>query len=101
MSKGKVMIVVERSVWYVLKQSMGKPVVIMAHESTKSRRGEARAKANLLGGRGAALAGAEVVDVAHASLLQRHRRPARRDANDPPPPAALCAHIASKTGRTG
>jgi len=100
------MIVVEgerRSVWYVLKQNTGKSVVIMAHESTKSNwRGEARAKGNLLGGRGAAVAGAEVVDVAHASLLQRHRRPARRDANDPPPPTALCcAHIASKTGRTG
>ena len=46
------------------------------------------------------MAGAEVVDVAHAPLLQRHRRPARRDAHDPPPPAALCARIA-KQARTG
>lgn len=68
---------------------------------TRALKRGAREKGNLLGGRGAAVAGAEVVDVAHAPLLQRHRRPARRDANDPPPPAALCAHIASKTGLTG
>jgi hypothetical protein len=47
----------------------------------------------LLGGRCAAVAGAEVVDVAHASLLQGHRRPSRRHAHDPRPraAAALCA----------
>jgi hypothetical protein len=50
---------------------------------------EGKGKA-LLGGRRAAVAGAEVVDVAHASLLQGHRRPSRRHAHDPRPRAALC-----------
>jgi hypothetical protein len=45
---------------------------------------------SILGGRGPSLAGAEVVDVAHAPLLQGHRRAAGGDADHPgePPPSS-------------
>jgi hypothetical protein len=53
----------------------------------------------VLGGRGPSLAGAEIVDVAHAPLLQGHRGAAGGDADHPRVPSSgPCSAKSSESG---